>query len=87
MNVFLWVVVGAIVGVAWSYFSGKTQGMLSDVIVGIVGALLGGWLATLFETGPVMGFDGSSFVVAILGGIVLVWVARVVRRGGTSVQP
>ena len=82
-----WLIVGAIAGWLASNFMGKGgYGLVGDIIVGIVGAFVGGWLAgTLF--GVSMG--GQSWLVTIpiafIGAVIVVWVVRMVTRGRTTV--
>lgn len=82
MGIILWIVFGAIVGWIASVVmkSNSEQGLLSDIIVGIIGAVLGGWIMSLFGETGVTGFNIYSFLVAILGAIVLIAIIRAVRR-------
>jgi len=51
-----------------------------NVVVGIVGSLLGGWLFTLFGGPDVTGFNITSFIVAIIGSVILLAIVRGFRR-------
>jgi uncharacterized membrane protein YeaQ/YmgE (transglycosylase-associated protein family) len=55
------------------------QGILLNVIVGIVGSVLGSWLAGYFGFGGVDGFNLSSFVVALIGAVVLIAILKALR--------
>lgn len=82
MELILWIVFGAIVGWLASIIM-KTNGqqnLLLDIIVGIIGAVLGGWIMTLFGQPGVEGFNFYSFVVALVGAVVLLAIVRAVRR-------
>lgn len=86
MNFIIWIVVGGILGWLASLVmrTDAQQGMLLNVIVGIVGALLGGWLlAPLFGTGTINqnDFSISSLLVSFLGAIVLLAIVNLLRRG------
>jgi uncharacterized membrane protein YeaQ/YmgE (transglycosylase-associated protein family) len=62
------------------------QGMILNIVVGIIGALLGGWLlAPLFGTGTINQNDFSlgSLLVSFLGAIILLAIVNLVRRGRT----
>jgi uncharacterized membrane protein YeaQ/YmgE (transglycosylase-associated protein family) len=48
--------------------------------IGIVGAVVGGWIATMFGMGGISGFDFRSMIVAVLGAVLLLWVYRLVTR-------
>jgi len=86
MNFIIWIVVGGILGWLASLVmrTDAQQGMLLNVVVGIVGALLGGWLlAPLFGTGTINqnDFSISSLLVSFLGAIVLLAIVNLLRRG------
>lgn len=82
MEFLIWIVFGAIVGWVASMIM-KTdgqQGLILDIVVGIVGAVLGGWIMNFFGQGGVGGFTIYSFLVALLGAVVLLAIVRMVRR-------
>lgn len=88
MNFIIWIVVGGIIGWLASLVmkTDAEQGMILNIVVGIVGALLGGWLlAPLFGTGTINQNDFSlgSLLVSFLGAIVLLMIVNLVRRGRT----
>jgi uncharacterized membrane protein YeaQ/YmgE (transglycosylase-associated protein family) len=82
MGLLSWVLFGLIAGALAKFmFPGKDPGgCVMTVIIGIVGALLGGFLATLLGFGGISGFDIRSFVIAILGTVLLLAIYRVMRR-------
>ena len=86
MSFIIWIIIGGILG--WLASLGmKTdaqQGLLLNIIVGIVGALLGGWLlAPLFGTGTINQNDFSigSLLVSFLGAVILLAIVNFFRRG------
>lgn len=86
MNFIIWIVVGGILGWLASLVmrTDAQQGMFLNIIVGIVGALLGGWLlAPLFGTGTINQNDFSigSLLVSFLGAVVLLAIVNLLRRG------
>ncbi|HEV7618335.1 MAG TPA: GlsB/YeaQ/YmgE family stress response membrane protein [Burkholderiaceae bacterium] len=86
MNFIIWIVVGGILGWIASMImkTDAQQGMFLNIVVGIVGALLGGWLlAPLFGTGTINQNDFSigSLLVSLLGAVVLLAIVNLVRRG------
>jgi uncharacterized membrane protein YeaQ/YmgE (transglycosylase-associated protein family) len=56
------------------------QNLLMDIVVGIVGALLGGWIMSMLGQGDVSGFNLYSFLVALLGAVVLLAIVKAIRR-------
>ncbi|MFA5994111.1 MAG: GlsB/YeaQ/YmgE family stress response membrane protein [Parcubacteria group bacterium] len=79
MGIILWIVFGAIVGWVASAVMGTSEGLLMDIVLGIVGAVLGGWLMSFLGKGGVSGFNLYSFLVAILGAMVLIAIVRAIR--------
>jgi uncharacterized membrane protein YeaQ/YmgE (transglycosylase-associated protein family) len=80
MGIILWIVFGALAGWLASAIMGSKMGVVMDIIVGIVGAILGGFIMSFFGKGGVTGFNLYSFVVAILGAVVLLWIVKAVRH-------
>lgn len=82
MGIILWIVFGGLVGWVASMIM-KTdgqQGVFLNVVVGIVGATIGGWLMGGIGKGGVGGFTVYSFLVALLGACVLIWIVKLLRR-------
>ncbi len=79
MGLLAWIVVGLIAGwLAGMVMKGGGYGVVGDIIVGIIGALLGGFLASaLFGIpDPVNGINITSIVVAFIGAVVLIAILR-----------
>jgi uncharacterized membrane protein YeaQ/YmgE (transglycosylase-associated protein family) len=73
-----WIVFGLIAGAIAKFLTpGRDPGgCIITIIIGVVGALLGGWIATLLGIGGISGFDLRSFVIAVLGSILLLFLWR-----------
>lgn len=84
MGILVWLIVGAIAGfVAGKVVTGKGMGLLWDIVVGIAGAFLGGWLASLAGIGVSTGtFTVGGVVAAIVGAIILLGVFRLLTGRG-----
>lgn len=82
MDIVTWIIVGLIAGVLASMLMGGTgYGIIGDIIVGIVGAFVGGWIfARMGWTAPFGGLAGIIFV-AFIGAVVLLFLLRVLRGG------
>ncbi|MEP6896220.1 MAG: GlsB/YeaQ/YmgE family stress response membrane protein [Chloroflexota bacterium] len=88
MNILSWIVVGLIAGwLAGMVMKGGGYGVLGDIIVGIVGALIGGFIASrLFGVaGAVSGINLTSIVVAFLGAVIAIGIVRAISPGRTGV--
>jgi uncharacterized membrane protein YeaQ/YmgE (transglycosylase-associated protein family) len=80
MGFIAWIVVGAIAGFLANSLVGSREGLLMMVVLGIVGAIVGGFIATsLLKVGSVNGVNLESIVIATLGAILVVLVARMVQ--------
>jgi len=72
-----WIVVGAIAGFLASQVMRAREGLLMMVVLGIVGALVGGFLAeSIFHKGDVSGINPESVVIATLGAILVIFVVH-----------
>lgn len=82
MGILAWVVLGGLAGWIGSMVMGTngSQGLLLNIIVGIVGAAVGGFLFNLLGGAGVTGFNLYSLLVAIIGSVVLLWIVKVIRR-------
>lgn len=86
MNIIIWLVVGGLIGWLASLMM-KTdgqQGIILNVVVGIVGAMLGGWLISpLVGVGTINqdSFSLGALVVSFLGASILLAVVNLIRRG------
>jgi uncharacterized membrane protein YeaQ/YmgE (transglycosylase-associated protein family) len=80
MGIILWIVFGAITGWIASLLMKSDSGLLWDIVVGIVGAVVGGFVMSLLGQGGIQGFNLYSFLVAILGACIFIAVLRAVRR-------
>lgn len=82
MDFIIWIIFGALAGWIASMImkTDAEQGPLMNIIVGIVGAFVGGFLMNMFGQSGVTGFNFYSLFVAILGAIVLLWVYRLITH-------
>lgn len=83
MSVLSWVVVGLIAGfLAGQVMRGGGYGLIGDLIVGVLGGLLGGWIGTTFLgiTGGVSGINLESILIAFAGAVLLILILRLIGR-------
>jgi len=83
VNIIVWIIVGAIAGWLASLVmkTNRQQGLLEDIIVGIVGGFLGGVILDALNIGGgVTGFNIASILTAFFGAVVLLGLLRAVRR-------
>ena len=84
MGLIAWIVVGAIAGFLANQVMGSREGLIMMVILGIVGGLIGGFVATsLLKIGSVDGINLESILIATLGAIGVIFVARALNRSGS----
>nr|WP_298683818.1 GlsB/YeaQ/YmgE family stress response membrane protein [uncultured Dongia sp.] len=76
-----WILFGLIAGIIAKFIMpGRDPGgIFVTIIIGIVGAMLGGWLATQFGLGAITGFDIRSFLIAVAGSLILLFIYRRIR--------
>ncbi|MDV5356984.1 GlsB/YeaQ/YmgE family stress response membrane protein [Kosakonia sp. SMBL-WEM22] len=83
MGILAWILFGLIAGVIAKFIMPGRDGggFILTCVLGIVGAVVGGWLATMFGYGgDITGFNMHSFIVAVIGAIVVLAVFRLLRR-------
>jgi uncharacterized membrane protein YeaQ/YmgE (transglycosylase-associated protein family) len=84
MTLLAWLVVGAIAGFL-AIITGSREGLVMMVVLGIVGAIVGGWVATdLLKIANVTGINTTSVIVAVVGALIVIFVVGSLgtRRGG-----
>ena len=82
MDILSWLVVGLIAGVLASLVVGGTgYGILGDIVIGIVGAFIGGWLFTAAHWTVPWGGLAGSILVAFVGAVILLVILHLVHRG------
>lgn len=77
-NVLIWIVLGGVSGWVASIIMKTEQGLVADIIVGIIGALVGGWVFNQFGEAGVSGLNWWSFLVAIVGAMIVLLIYRLV---------
>lgn len=78
MGILSWIIVGAISGGIASYVMNKDnkQGCIANTVIGIVGALVGGFVVSFIGGKGVTGFNLWSLIVATFGSILFIWIIR-----------
>jgi uncharacterized membrane protein YeaQ/YmgE (transglycosylase-associated protein family) len=81
MSIIGWIILGLIAGfIASKIVNRQGEGFFLDIILGIIGALVGGWLFEFFGKASVTGLNLYSMLVAIIGAVVVLVVYHAVRR-------
>lgn len=81
MSLFIWILLGLIAGFIASHIvNHRGEGMVLDILLGIVGAIVGGWLFHMLGHVGVNGLNLHSIFVATLGAIVFLFVYHAIRR-------
>lgn len=82
MGIILWIIFGALVGWIASIImkTDAQQGALLNIIVGIVGAVLGGYIMNFFGQSGTTGFNIYSFLVALIGAVVLIGLVQAIKK-------
>lgn len=80
MGIILWIIFGGIAGFIASHVMGSGDGLLWDIILGIIGALVGGFIMNGLGHSGVTGFNLYSFFVAIIGALIIIYFGRILRK-------
>ena len=87
MSIIGWLILGLIAGFVASKIVNKTgEGVLIDIVLGVVGAVVGGYLFTLFGAAPVTGLNIYSMVVAVVGAIVVLVIYHAVAGRSSAIR-
>ena len=79
MSLIAWIVLGLIAGFIGSKIVNKSgQGFLLDVALGVIGAVVGGFIFNLFGAAGVTGFNIYSLIVAVIGSVATLWIYHTV---------
>ncbi len=87
MSIIAWIVLGLIAGwLAGQIMRGGGYGIVGDIVLGIVGAIIGGWITgALLGRDMVNGFSIESVIVAVIGAIILIAISRLFTGRRASV--
>lgn len=85
MDIVLWIIFGAIAGWLADLIMKSDHGVIEDIILGIVGALIGGFIMNTVGQPGVTGFNIYSLVVSVIGAVVLIFLGRMITRGRGTV--
>ena len=79
MSIIAWLVLGLIAGFIGSKIVNQSgQGLMFDIALGVVGAVVGGALFSLIGAAPVTGLNLYSLIVAVVGAVVVLWIYHAV---------
>lgn len=81
-----WIIIGGLVGWLASIFMRTRHGLMTDILVGLVGALIAGYLLNQLGTSGVTGFNLWSLLVAFIGAVILLVLIRVVDKNRPVAQ-
>lgn len=81
-TIITWVVVGGLAGWIASKImnTDKSMGVFANIVVGIIGAFIGGFVFSLFGGAGFTGFNIYSFLVALVGAVILLAIVKAIRR-------
>ena len=81
MNFISWLIVGGLAGwIGSRIMNSGSQSLITNIIVGIVGAFIGGFVMSFFGGRGVTGFNIPSILLAIIGSVILLWLVKVLRK-------
>lgn len=81
MGIVSWIIMGGLAGWVASMIMKRdaSMGVIANIIVGIIGAFIGGFVASLLGLGTITGFNLGSFLIALGGSCLLLWITGMFR--------
>jgi uncharacterized membrane protein YeaQ/YmgE (transglycosylase-associated protein family) len=79
MDLLTWLIVGLVAGVLASFVMGGGFGLVGDIIIGIIGAFIGGWIFRSLGVATPLGGLAGTILVAFIGAVVLLFLLRLIR--------
>lgn len=80
MGILGWIIIGGLAGWIASALTGSRDGLVMNIIIGIVGAFIGGFVFSLIGGAGVTGFNLWSLFVAVVGAVILIVVVQAIRK-------
>lgn len=81
MGLLTMIILGGLAGWIASLVTRSSTGVLMDIVLGIVGAIAGGFLMSFFGQPGITGFNLYSLIVAVVGSVILIWIGRLLTHG------
>lgn len=84
MDILGWIIVGALAGWIGSMLTGNNRrmGLIANIVVGVIGAFIGGLVVDLLGGKGITGFNLWSILVAVVGSVILLTIINLIRRSG-----
>ena len=80
MGIIFLIVFGGIVGFLASHIMGQGQGLVWDIVLGIVGSVVGGLIMNMLGYKGISGFNLYSLIVGVVGAIIVIYIGRFLRK-------
>ena len=80
MDILLWIILGAAAGWIADIIMSSNHGMLEDIVLGVIGAFVGGYILNTFGQSGVTGFNFYSLLVAVVGASALIFLGRIIHK-------
>jgi len=80
VSIVFWIILGGLAGWIASLIVKSNQGILADIVLGILGAIAGGFVISFFGQAGVTGLNIYSLIVAVFGAVILIWLGRLLFR-------
>jgi uncharacterized membrane protein YeaQ/YmgE (transglycosylase-associated protein family) len=80
MGLLGWIVLGGLAGFVANMITHEDGGLLKNIILGVIGGIVGGGIVQVLGGSGVNGFNLYSFIVAVLGAMLLIYIVRIIKK-------
>ena len=80
MSILLWLIFGALVGWLAGTIMGSKKSLLRNIVLGISGSFVGGFVASLMGIGTISGFNVFNIIISVAGACLLIFIARILTN-------
>lgn len=80
MGILSWIILGLVAGWIAKFFMPISGGIIKTLVLGVIGAIVGGYISTILGFGSVTGFNVLSLIIAVVGALLVIFIFRLIKK-------